>query len=464
MSPNRVFVFILSLITLVLSGLFASYLIRSKQTLPPRLQEALSKPVVSVVTLQSQDHPINVYCYGTAIAEKTVTLSAAVPGKILEAEELYPGKDVSPDDLLFQIEKTKIDFAIRQLTLEQKDLTLQRKGLEIRCGILNAQVQNAKEQYELNVEALKSQTSNYQIEMQLFNKTKTLFEQKNISNTEYLRREASLRSAEQAFINAKQELEGAEDSISQLELSLTTASIDKEQILNNIEVLGVKIEDLKDDREKSDVRVDFPAEVIATHVYDSQEVSVGTKLADVRSTDGVEIHVNIPDNNFRWLYAGDLLENPNDHPVRIRLVNDRFHKRFSNAWIKSTGEGLNIPTRSLPLVVGRKNPRDEVGQIIAKDELKPGMYCEVLVELCKAKNSFLIPYEAIQEHQRLFYVTMDGDEDTMTLSIIDDFEILHEEEDGLIVRLPDHYQHLLLVSHAFKKGKAGMLVTIDKLE
>lgn len=453
-----------SVLFFVFTLIFAHHLVTRELPPPKKVTLPYIKPTLPVLAVQSQDHPIRVLCYGTVTAEKIVSLRAAVAGKVLEAKEIYPGKNVSPREVLFEIEKTKIDFAIQQHHLEINDLTLQSKEFETRVDVIKKQLHNAKEHYDLSIEALNNQEANYRISKELFEKSKNLFEHHHISNSEYLRQESGLRSAETLLINTQQQVESAEDAINQLKLSLKGALIAAEQVPNKIKILRIKIASLQDDRQKSDVSADFPAEIISTHVHDGQEVQIGTQLAIIRSTDAIELHVNIPDHYFNWLYEGDLLENPENHAVEIRLVNSHFRKHFYGAWIKSAAESVNIPTRSLPVIIGRRNPRDENGDIIAKEELKPGMYCEVLIELCKAKNSFFIPYEAIQGRKKLYHVTMEGGNEEMTLSVIDNFEVLYEEEEGLIIRLPDHYEHLLLVSEPFKKGKAGMQVAINKLE
>jgi hypothetical protein len=175
-------------------------------------------------------------------------------------------------------------------------------------------------------------------------------------------------------------------------------------------------------------------------------------LAIIRGSDISEIKVTIPDNYFSWLYAGG-----NSPLLRsITLVNQKFRKTFSGGFIKAIGGDLSVPTRSLPLLIGRFNPRNSSGLIEAKEELKPGMYCEVLIDLHEIERSFLIPYDALQEGPALYVVKGNN-----KLHIIEDFKILHQSGDGIIITLPNSTTALNLVSHRIRGALEGMDVVVE---
>ncbi len=102
-----------------------------------------------------------------------------------------------------------------------------------------------------------------------------------------------------------------------------------------------------------------------------------------------------------------------------------------------------------------------MGYLLAEEELKPGMYCEVTIVLMTYDNSFLIPHEALQDDNTLYHVIMkDGDDETV-VTVLDSFEILFEDEKGILIRFKENYKYLLLIPNDVKDLKEGQVVIID---
>jgi len=463
-NKDRRLVFAIALFCLFAS-LFLAYSLITAQRIP--LSHPLKKnppPELSIIPIKRANHPIRIACYGSVLADRIIQLRANNPGKILYSSDLYPGKDILPGETLFRIEKTKIEIALQEEELEIQKLDIQKREEEIQEQTLSRQMQNAEELDLILRDSLQKEDDKLSIEKTLFEKSKELFALNHISNSEFLRQKQSLHKIEQSLLQSQLAVESNEDLLSTLQLEISQLTLKKELRENTENRIKLTIKDLREDLEKTEIFVDFPAELMEVFVHEGQELSQGQELAKVRNSDKIRIKVNIPDSYFHWLYQGPLLENPQEQSVDIYLVNQRFPKRFSGGKILSVGESVELPTRSIPMIIERVNPVDKSSKIIAKEELKPGMYCKVLIELCRSKNTFYIPYEALQDKDRLYHLTLNPKTDHTELSFIENFTILHEEEEGLIVRLEDHIEHILLVPHAFPQGKEGMQVVIKKVE
>ena len=422
-------------------------------------------PSVEVLPLSIGRHPVHLVAYGSVQAEKVLTLLSPIKGKILSTYELCPGKEIPPNTLIFSIEKTKIDLAIRSSYLQIDELDLMEKKLHEKKEILHLRLSNNKELYEIGKQSLEKHRMNLEIEKKLFEKAYELFSKDNISNTEFLRNKTAMQRAELEFLQARSLLEKIQDNTYQLHLEISNTEQTLEQIDNKRRILRIHLEDLYDDLKKSDLRIDFPAQVLEVFVEKDQEVNAGTPLASIRSIDFSEIIVNIPDHYFKWLYAGNFLNSTESDALKLKvdLVNRNFPKTFQGAYVKSLGGSVNIPSRSLPVIIGRMNPKDRNGKIIPTEELKPGMYCAVTMELCQIENAFLIPHRSIQSDRCLYHVVLGEDLSHMKLAAIENFEILHENDEGLIIRLTENVQHILLVTQNVKKSKIGSKINIKNL-
>ncbi|MFT4554405.1 MAG: multidrug efflux pump subunit AcrA (membrane-fusion protein) [Chlamydiales bacterium] len=458
----------LAIAFLVLSILVTSSLIfnKSRGTRTNGIRENI--PTVEIQPVSRDTHPVYVNTFGSIQAEKTVTLRAPVSGKILKSMDLYPGRTVEPNEILFTIEKTKIDLAIRTVKLQIEELSINESKLNQQEDILISRLGNANELYKLAESTHIEQLSILEIEQKLFDNTQELFKGENISNTEFLRSKTSIQKAELANLESRKQMQNSLDNIHRLEMDLSTTQQQLLLIENKRQTLGVRMEELQDDLSKSDVKVDFPVEVVEVFADSGQEVSPNSDLAKVRSFDAAEIVVNIPDSHFEWLYRGDLLESTKqdlpDSIINIRLVNHDFEKVFGGAYIKSISGSVNIPTRSLPMVIARRNPTDENGKIISKEEMIPGMYCAVRLKLCDLNNTFLIPPQSIQPNHSILHVVLNDKSEKTEVSVIENFKVLYESEEGVIVSLPEELEHLLIITHELKDVGNNDQVYINNVE
>lgn len=432
--------------------------------LPQRKESVrVFRPRLDTLNVKKGSQSIKVQTYGTVEAMNSVTLVAPYAGKVEALSHLYPGKYLKAHEILFSLEKIKLKLSIDQQRTQIDELSLKEKQLEENQSLLSERVITTQRLLEIAQQGSQKQKEQLANERQLYRNIEELYTKEAVSNNELLNQESKFLAMEVSYLEAVTREANVYNNLLQLKSEVNNTLFSLRSIKNQKRLLELEIEELQADLDKSDISVDFPAQISEVFTEKEEEVSPGKQLATVRAVDSVEITVSIPDSYFKWLYAGPLLqevaERKSSREMDIVLVNRGFRKHFSGGFIKSVGDSVNIPTRSLPVVIGRNNPRDTRGELIAKDELKPGMYCEVTILLHRLDDVFLIPREALQSENQLFYISPASDAEAYpTLGIIKDVTILHESAEGVVVELPKNYQQLQLVTSSLKRAWEGMEV------
>ena len=462
---SRLWTLIASFGLLALVLMVTGVLIKNRPVPKQKAEGLFLKPKLTVQKVRIGEQPIQVIVYGTVTPENAVTLVAPYAGTVQATQTLYPGKPIEAGELLFSLEKVKLELEIGQLVTQLQELDLKEAQAKDNESLLKSRIQNTTELIAIAEKNLKIQEQQLVIERRLFSNIEELHTNESVSTTEFLLQQAKLLKAESSLFDSKTQLANRRNELFRLEGELNNTEFTLRNIKNQRKSLELKIGELHNDLSKAEIKVNFPAQVTEVFVEKQEEVALGSRLATVRSVDEIEISVNIPDSYFQWLYAGDLLEKvasgQNGKELDIVLVNRAFRKRFSGGYIKSVADSVNIPTRSLPLLIGRKNPRDEAGELIPDEELKPGMYCEVTLHLFQLKDVFQVPRSALQSENHLYHaIPVAEGSDNATLGIIQDVEILHENPDGVIVRIPSEYQELWLITSPTKRAWKGMEVSI----
>lgn len=469
----RSFLFSSRFVVLVAAGLLFAGVISLTSVLiglrpvPKQKEETVYKPEVVTQRIQRGSQAINVQVYGTVEPQNRVTLVAPFAGTAVATTDLYPGKTLEANEAIFLLEKVKLELAIAQIGTQIDELHLKEQQLKEDNELLRGRIENSQILLDIAEKTQAKQKDQLAIEKRLFSNIQELHEQESVSTTEFLVQESKLIKGEIGLFEAKTRVADVTNNLYRLRSELNSNEFALQNIVNQRALLQLKRDDLQNDLDKAEVSVDFPSQVSEVFIDSEEEVALGTKLIAVRSTDKVEVTVNIPDSYFKWLYAGDLLNDVaagnSTKTLDIVLINQAFRKNFKGGYIKSVADRVNVPTRSLPVVIGRDNPRDEDGKLIATDELKPGMYCEVSIHLHDIDNVFLIQRKALQSENHIYHVVMNEKQEA-ELDIIQDVEILHESDAGVIVRLPEQYDELLLITHTMKRAWRGMPVEVVETE
>lgn len=457
--------FLFSLSILGLVALVAAVMVQLRPEPGMRESTAVQAPMVHAQPVRRGPQEIYVTVYGTVKPERSLTLSAPFSGAAHAARELVPGANIQPGEQLFRMLTTSTDLEIDRLGVRLNELDLQEKKLITDRQLLLARMESAKQLYRIAAESFKRQKAAVEIEEQLFSNSEALHERKSLATAEFLAARNRLLGAELAELESQRAMESAQDNLNQLRLTLNNLELQLSTIGETRSSIKLEIAKLNDTVTRADISLDFPAQVEEVYVDTAQEVNSGAALAKLRTVDSVEMTVNIPDAYFRWLYDGDILDEPNKplekrRRLDVELVNAEFRKAFSNAYIKSIGESVNSPTRSLPITIGRANPLDATGLPIAREELKPGMYCQISLKLSEIDSVFRIPRSALQVDKRLYHVVRSMADKQPVVAAIDEIEVIHDTGSELIVKLPEEYSDILLVTQPLRSVAPGAQVRI----
>ena len=411
-------------------------------------------------------HPVTLSVFGTVVPQTSVDLLAPYSDRVLTTQDLFPGLYVEEGSVLFTMDKLRLNLSIDDLLVEMRELELKREQLQFEAEILRKRIDSISNLLQIAKEALVKQEAQHLIEKKLFQNIETLFEKESVSNTELLRAETKLISSELSLLQRKRDLENHQDNLQRLRADENTNRYELENIENENRSLDIRLADFTRELKKADITADFPATIMEVFVDDEQEVSAGSLLARLRSVDEVELEVTVPDSYFHWLYEGNLLEEIQKgglitKELDIHLVNVDFAQVFKGGFIKSVGESVDKQTRSLPLIIGRKNPLGQDGIPLQEEELKPGMYCRVSLELSKIPDIYQIPRSAIQEGKEIYYVDWEPGSKSGVVTKVANLQVLYEGEKGYLVRSSELGSKILLITEPLRSAWLGMQVSVS---
>ncbi len=454
---SRVVTLLLAIVLLVSSLALVRFLVNRRPLPQRKVATKLAMQAVKVKTVTRGSYPVVVELYGTVRAEKSYALFSPYSGKVVARKTFVPGEFVAASEVLFDMETSTLDFSIGEKEAELAQLKIEEKQLKADSGFFMNRRDTLGEVLAFNHASIEKQKKRLGSQEGLFASSSELLKRDTVSKTSYLKDEISYFDVQLALINSQTSLSNNSERHHFLNQQLSQNDYDIQKIPYRVRELEYQIADLLNDRGKAAIHVETATRVVEVNIDREQEVSSGTHLATIRNTEAVLIPVTLPDNHFRWLYQGDLLEGGNGE-LKISLVNHNFEKSFSGGHIRSIGADLDPMTRSLPITIRRENPHDETGSPIAREELRPGAYCKVSLNLCQLKQTFYLPHSAIQEGFRLFLV------EGRKLRILKDIEILHENSHGVIVKLPEEIEEINVVTHPIRQAENGLVVSPEVIE
>lgn len=423
---------------------------------------------VQGMTLTRGTQPVCVTAYGTAQSTRVINLLAPFEARIVGSDEPFVGQFVQAEEVIFQLDTRQIDLGIAAYKAQIRQLEVNAKELTAAIKLMEDQLVVSKQLIAINEATLATREADFELQRQLFAANASLFSTGDISYSSYLISQEQLNGSQIAMFQSGDTLGQSRNAMDQIAEQLVKAQADLSNIPNQIDELMAHIKQQLIERSKGRVSVPWPAGVVSVSAQADMEVLPGTPMATVQSMDAIEIPINVPDSYLYWVYNSPGFTQASLEPgslveVTIKLVNTRFKKTWKDGYIKAISQNVNVPTRSLPIVIGRLNKIDEDGQIVPEDALKPGMYCEVSLHLEDIPNAFLVPIQALQIQNRLYYaVPVEGSCNQYTLEILTDVKILYESPRGAVVQLPDQFETITIVTHQLMQAQQGMLLSIHE--
>ena len=298
--------------------------------------------------------------YGTVKPRELLKLAAEVKGRIVSLDPTFKEGSfikkgtalIKIDPRSYQLEVDKRKVEIKQAEAELKHLKQEVLNLEASIKIAGSDVVLAKAEYL---------------------RQKKLVEKNVVAQT-------TLDNAEQKYLASLERMQGLQN-----QLALTGPS--KDRLKAKRDMADVLLRQAELDLEKTSIIAAFDGWVVEKEVEKGRYVNAGQNLGKIYSKGALDIEVNIPIKDLRWLPT-DFTEDSMPEAEIIFSGNDASHTW--NGRVARVKSQIDEKTRTLPVVVEvNSNSKPEVNK--SAINLKPGMFVTVHIKGIEIKHIYVLP-------------------------------------------------------------------------
>jgi RND family efflux transporter MFP subunit len=348
----------------VLIVLFAAILIAvvlvSLRPKAARQLPAETGRLVEIFPAKAENVQMIVEAYGTVEPRESLILVAQVPGQIVAIDPVFvEGGSVRRTTTLIQIDprtyKLEVDrrnVQIKQAEAELKRLEQEILNLRARIEIAQSDVALAKNEYQ---------------------RLKQLIDRKVIA-------QSTLDKTEQQYLLSLERLQALEN-----QMALTGPQ--KEQFIAQRDMARVLSEQAKLDLERATIAAPFDGWVLEKAVEVGQHVNVGQMLGRIYRAGELDVEVQIPVKDFKWLPD---FGNPQTAVAADVVFKNAGKHHIWTGRVARIKAQMDERTRTLPVIV-------EVGEAATPEEnqhalrLRPGMFVTVAIKGTQIKQVFVLP-------------------------------------------------------------------------
>ena len=316
--------------------------------------------LVEVFTAKPENVQVVVEAYGTVEPKEALLLVAQVRGQIVAIDSGFvEGGFVKRSTTLIQI-----DPRTYQLEVDRRNVQIKQAEAEIK----------RLEQEILNLRArIKIAQSDAALAKNEYQRLKQLTDRKVIA-------QSTLDKADQQFLASRERLQALEN-----QMALTGPQ--KEQLIAQRDMARVLFEQAELDLEHSAVLTPFDGWVLEKAVEVGQHVNVGQSLGRIYRAGELEVEVQIPVKDFKWLPDYD----SHQAAVAADVVFENSGRQYT--W---TGRVVRIKaqmderTRTLPVVIeldANADPEEKQQGL----RLRPGMFVSVGIKGKQMEQVFVLP-------------------------------------------------------------------------
>jgi RND family efflux transporter MFP subunit len=316
--------------------------------------------LVEVFPAKPENVQVVVEAYGTVEPREALLLVAQVRGQIVAIDPGFvEGGFVRSSTILIQIDPRtyKLEVDRSQVQIKQAEAELKRLGQEI-----------------LNLRArIKIAQSDIALAQNEFQRLRQLIDRKVIA-------QSTLDKAEQQYLLSFERLQALEN-----QMALTGPQ--KEQLVAQREMARVLLEQAKLNLEHSAVSTPFDGWVLEKAVEVGQHVNVGQSLGRIYRAGELDIEVQIPVKDFKWL--PDYGNHQIDIEANVVFKNAGKHHTWTGRVARIKAQ-MDERTRTLPVVI----EVDEVANPYQNSNLlrlRPGMFVNVEIKGREMEHVFVLP-------------------------------------------------------------------------
>lgn len=320
--------------------------------------------LVEVFPAQAQDVPMTIEAFGTVMPRESLKLVAQVRGPVVEIDPgfkegnfiLKGTKLIQIDPRTYELEAERRKVQIKQSEAELKRLDQEVVNLSARLKIAGSDVVLAKNE---------------------FLRLKTLVAKKVLAQSQ-------LDKAEQAYLASRERLQALEN-----QMALTGPQ--REQLSAARDMAEVVYRQAKLDLERSMIKAPFDGWVLEKTVEVGQHVNVGQQMGSIYRAGELDIEVNIPANDFKWLPA-DMGETT---PIAANVIfNNSGQDHVWHGRVARAKARMDAKTRTLPVVI-EVDELDAGGPKTGGLRLRPGMFVTIQVKGKEVENAFVLPRHVV---------------------------------------------------------------------
>jgi multidrug resistance efflux pump len=363
MKKGGLFKTIRVLIVLAVSIVIAVTLIimrpKAERQVPPQKGR-----LVEVFPARAENVQLLVESFGTVAPRESLKLVAQVRGPVVDiSPDFKEGEFLKQGTLLIQIdprtyslEVTRREVQIKQSEAELKRLRQEVVNLKSRIKIAKSDVSLAKNEYL---------------------RLKKLIDRKVIAQSQ-------LDKVEQSYLASLERLQA-------LENQLALIGPQKEQLIAARDMAQVMFEQAKLDLERSSIEAPYDGWVLDKSIEVGQHVNIGQQMGSIYKAGELDIEVNIPTKEFKWLPP----EMGNDSPVAANVVfRNTGDEQVWKGHVARVKARMDQRTRTLPVVVevdeGTDAAVSEGGM-----RLRPGMFVTIKIKGKAIDQAFVLPRHVV---------------------------------------------------------------------
>ena len=351
--------------------------------------------LVEVFPAKAEDIQMIVESFGTVAPRESLKLVAQVHGQIVDTFPAFKeGSFVKKGTRLIQIDPRTYELEARrrkvqitQTEAELKRLKQEVVNLRTRIKIARSDVALAKNEYL---------------------RLKKLIDRKVIAQSQ-------LDKAEQSYLASLERRQS-------LENQLALIGPQKEQLIASRDMAEVMYQQADLDLERSSIEAPFDGWVLQKTIEVGQHVNVGQQLGSIYKAGELDIEVNIPTREFKWL--------PNDIGEKSSVAADVIFRNSGDqqVWkghVARVKASMDQRTRTLPVVI-EVDETSSVEELNGGFRLRPGMFVTTKIKGKAVNRAYVLPRHVVYPGDVVYII--DGDQ-----LKIKEVSVLRSYKDSVII-------------------------------
>lgn len=352
-------VFFVLLVALVIAVTLVIMRPKAERQVPPQRGR-----LVEVLPARAEDIQLIVEAFGTVAPRESLILVAQVRGQVVEiSPDFKEGGFVQKGSRLIQIDP-------RTYRLEVTRRAVQIKQAEAELKRLRQEVVNLRSR-------IKIAQSDVALAENEFLRLKKLIERKVISQSQ-------LDKAEQAYWSSFEHLQAIENQ-------LALIGPQKEQSIAARDMARVMHQQAQLDLERAGIEAPYDGWVLEKGIEVGQHVNIGQQLGSIYKADELDIEVNIPTREFKWLPPDMGEKSAVAADVVFRNSGDQQVWKGHVARVKAR---MDEKTRTLPVVIEVDDTTD-AGASNGGIRLRPGMFVTIKIKGKAVNQAYVLPRHVV---------------------------------------------------------------------